>query len=516
MKMFEEIKSLRKDFVHDEYTRIVDNWKDYDKISKTKMLETIYKVYSDYNNIIDICTEKELKYLKLILNKDKKYLDKKYQWEESMLIRKFIIEKDFKKDELLVPEEIYDYVVEALSNASLAEAKKKDEINIFAVSYVKIQGSCPIDNVIKIGSLTMNIPEAEIEKHVTNNRVFKYYVYTYDKYVEEVGDYIKTAVYNDYYHLIDDLDHQRRIQTTPPSSAPINYELYKTLFYHNFDINNPIIKKFLDKLDKLPFFGFTAIRPIRESALLNTGRDKLKEAISNVPALKNYNLKDFFELMDKAMDEMPSGALYGLTPAELRNIKKEEKEYENKKRQKYVKQGNAHLSKKESLLFYKIYFALLDFTNQKLKIKPGYRIYGKDKINPYDISEIVEKFWKNKDNIVIEFCLVNPFKFNSDEIKTTQDFRKGIRGMFTIVEYQEEYTAVMNEEKVYMIKGLNCNIDEVISYDDLPCIIITSIIQFKDKLVYDGLFNTYNISFGMGFKKTVAREYEEKIKYYHL
>ena len=65
MKMFEEIKSLRKDFVHDEYTRIVDNWKDYDKISKTKMLEAIYKVYSDYNNIIDICTEKELKYLKI-------------------------------------------------------------------------------------------------------------------------------------------------------------------------------------------------------------------------------------------------------------------------------------------------------------------------------------------------------------------------------------------------------------------------------------------------------------------
>ena len=56
MKMSEEIKGFKKEYVYDKYTRIVNNFKDYDKITKVKMLDAIYNVYNDYNNIIDICT----------------------------------------------------------------------------------------------------------------------------------------------------------------------------------------------------------------------------------------------------------------------------------------------------------------------------------------------------------------------------------------------------------------------------------------------------------------------------
>ena len=56
MKMFEEIKDFRKEYVYEQYTRIVEDFKEYDKITKTKMLEAIYKVYEDSYNIIDICT----------------------------------------------------------------------------------------------------------------------------------------------------------------------------------------------------------------------------------------------------------------------------------------------------------------------------------------------------------------------------------------------------------------------------------------------------------------------------
>ena len=516
MKMIEEVKGLRKEFVHDVYTRIITNFKNYDKITKTKMIEEIYKVYSDYNNIIDICTERELNYLKLVLNKDKKYLDKKYEWEKRTLYSKFLVRINHKTDEREIPEEIYDNVKEAVSKANLSDVKKKDEINIFAVTYVKIQGSCPMLNIIQIGSPILGITEEELLDHIENNRVFKYYVYVYDKYIEEIDKNITMAIHNDYYHLVDELERERSIQGKRAQVGAIDYEKYKTLFYNNFDINNKIIKKFLEELDKLPFLSFTAIRPIREYALLNRDRSTLKKSIAEVPANKNCDLTDFFNLMDKAMDEMPSGVLNGLTPNELKEVKKEELEYEVKKERKYVKQQNACLSKKEADLFYKIYFGLLDFTNQKFKIKPGYKIYNKTGINPQDISEIVDKFWKTKDGVVLEFCLANPYKFNSEEIKMTQNFRKGFRDMFIIVEYQKDYTAMMCNDKAYMIKGINSNIDEVIPYKDLPYVVLTSIIPFGDKLIYDGLFMSYNISFGMGFKKTVERDYEGMMKYYHL
>lgn len=101
--------------------------------------------------------------------------------------------------------------------------------------------------------------------------------------------------------------------------------MYKTLFYNDFDINNKKIKRFLDEIKKLPFFWTLALDIIREFAVLNIDRGPLKESISNVPALKDYDLTDFFEILDEAMDEMPSGALNGFTPNEAKKIKAEEK-----------------------------------------------------------------------------------------------------------------------------------------------------------------------------------------------
>ena len=66
--MLEEIKYYKKEYVFDSYSRIVEDFKDYEKITKVNMLKEILKVYSDYQNIIDICTGRELKYLRYVLD----------------------------------------------------------------------------------------------------------------------------------------------------------------------------------------------------------------------------------------------------------------------------------------------------------------------------------------------------------------------------------------------------------------------------------------------------------------
>ena len=65
MKIFERIKDYKKEYVYDIYIRICSKIKEYDNISKNKMIREIYKVYEDYHNIIDLCTVRELKFLKL-------------------------------------------------------------------------------------------------------------------------------------------------------------------------------------------------------------------------------------------------------------------------------------------------------------------------------------------------------------------------------------------------------------------------------------------------------------------
>jgi len=125
MKMIERIKAYKKEYVYKVYVQIVEDIKEYDKITKTKMLEEIYKVYS--NNIKDICTPKELEYLKKVLankltmldilkdplNVKIEHLDHKYDNIRKSLHLKLIIEYDY-YGETKIAEELIPYIKEAI------------------------------------------------------------------------------------------------------------------------------------------------------------------------------------------------------------------------------------------------------------------------------------------------------------------------------------------------------------------------------------------------------------------
>lgn len=516
MKIFEEINHRRKEFVFEQYTRIVEDFKDYDKVTRKQMIKEIYKVYENPQNIIDICTERELRYLKMYLDGDKEYLSEKYEWERTTLCHKYLIGTVFEpRYGIELYEESTDLIKKAISMVKWSEVKRKDKLNEFLVSICKIEGTFLLPALVNLASGLLQIDEETIYNHIENNRVFKYYVCEEPFYIESVGNYVEELIFIDYYEVKDALEEERMKQGTA-SFPKLTTEDFKSIFYNDFNMNNKIIKKFYNELNKLPFFAFSAIKPIQEYALLNKDRTSLKKAIASVPALRNYNLTEFFKLMDEAMDEMPSGALNGITPNELKKLNKEKAKLEINKIKRYVKQTNAHLNQKDVRLFYDLYFGLLDYTNQKYNIKPNYKIYKRKGINPNDIIEIVLKFWENKETIVDEFCKENPFRFNKEERNLVKEFKKGIRETFTLANYEEEYTALMTDNKIYMIKGLNDNLDNIIPYENLPQIIITSIIPYKGYLVYDGIIQSYPISFGPGINQIVEEQYDKLMKYYHL
>lgn len=149
-------------------------------------------------------------------------------------------------------------------------------------------------------------------------------------------------------------------------------------------------------------------------------------------------------------------------------------------------------------------------------IKKNLKIYNSINIDPCKLRNIIEKFWDNKDSIVLEFCRANPYKFNKEELKLASEFKKGFRTIVIIAKYEEEYTALMTENKAYMVKGLNVNIDTIIPYNELPYPVLTSIIPFKNVLVYDSQLIGMNITFGNEFYKVVENEYLKLPKYYHI
>lgn len=209
-KMHERIKRYKKEFVHNQYARIVEPFKDYDKITAVKMLDTIYKVYEDYNNIIDICTVRELKYLKMILDGESvdELLDEKYEWERKTLHDKFLVEFDY-PNIVFIPDEIIDKVREAIFNVNWESAKKLDDLNEILVSYCKIQATSLLDMVCSFGSMMSGLSEKDVLNHVLHNKVFNYYVMVYPENIEGLGDNIFVALYQNFYGIRQQLDEER-------------------------------------------------------------------------------------------------------------------------------------------------------------------------------------------------------------------------------------------------------------------------------------------------------------------
>lgn len=513
MKMYDEIKFKRKEFVFNNYVRIVDKIKNYDKITKVKMLDAIYNVYSDPNSIIDICTTRELKFLRKIL-KHENINYKKYRWEIKELAHKFLLIPNY-DNSILIPEEIQENVKIAIKNVNWSKQKETDELNEILVTYCKMTGTALLYTVCSMGSALSGKPEQYVWYHLLNNKLFNYYVRIESEGVDNLGDDIPVAIYFDYYYFKDEIDDGRAQQGVAGTMA-ISKERFQTLFYNDFEITNPKIKKMLDEIGDTLYFAVTGSRLIRYFAMINGNRELLKESLKNTPALKDEDLDKWFKIICDALDEMPSGVLNGLTPNEAKKVKDKELKIAEEKDNNYNKQNNACLSPKDADLFYKIYFALLEFTNNKYKIKPNLKIYNQIHINPSNIIDIIGKLWEEKDKVISEFIKINPYKFNKEELKITEEFKNGVRNLYIIAKFENEYTAFMTDEKIYMVKGVNDNLDNVISYKDLPVITTTTIIPFKGYLIYDGILNSYNINMGASFSEMIEKDYNKLMKYYHL
>ncbi len=95
--------------------------------------------------------------------------------------------------------------------------------------------------------------------------------------------------------------------------------------------------------------------------------------------------------------------------------------------------------------------------------------------------------------------------------------KRGFRDTFILARYEEDYTCLLSAEKCYMIKGLHDNLDQIVSYKELPCFVVTAIMPFADIIIYDGIFQTsFNISLGNEFDRMVEEELKKRKRIYHL
>lgn len=494
----EYLKAFTKEEIFDLYDAIVrKNKKGYYDITKNKMIDAIKEVYEDYHNIISICTLKELRYLKKMIT------DKNFKYEEneetdfivSNLDKKLLIKVS--KDNIKIMDGLEEVISLAITKMNVRQIKKWEGIVIPLLGLIKVMGVEKLSNVLFLVKKIYNV-DKELDNYLTDSLLFSYYAFLTD-----VGDDKFVVFYRPYLSYVDELCNLYK--NKEPGIKVFNEATLISIFYYDYDKNDKKVSKLMQ------YLGYAFIREsVNLVALFDSSRTELKKMASTLSLTP--------EQVDTLVNKIPSGTYGGLSKEQYAKDILENQKIEAEMAYNYVKQDSmACLDSCDVELFYKTYFAVLEYTNKYYHVNK-LKIYKKHKLDPREVHPVIVKFYENKDFIIDSFINENPYKFNDEELEIVKEYKKAYRDVFLVMKYDSLYTSFVVQNNVYMVKGLNVPIDEIIFYQKLPCPVMTILLPFKNNIIYDSILNEYMnpINMKATVKQQLLKELEGLTKIYRL
>jgi len=116
-------------------------------------------------------------------------------------------------------------------------------------------------------------------------------------------------------------------------------------------------------------------------------------------------------------------------------------------------------------------------------------------------------------SLLDDFISDNPSNLDKDSLAIAAEFKHFIKGKFFIYKYLKDYTVFIKDEKAYGVYALNDPFHFFFG-KQLPTLVQTVLLPFKDKIVYHGFLLGGRIRFGSGYKRSLNEVYKQaKAKY---
>ena len=500
--LIQEINHFPKESVYDNFFRIClpDAKVKYEKITRKKMIEQIIEKYSP-QYIIDICTVKELKLLKRIVENNYKEVDvHRMPFEKVALYRKYLLFEDE------IPDELKESVVAALKLIDFEKKEKQDEPLLCVIGYIR---SCAICHPFLVDAYAQSYG-LDME-NVRTNPLFYFWVYYTTGCPYPNDTYGEAFVYQDSY---DDMDiiAEERLKYEMVTPVYLEPESYLSIFYNGYDDTDPDIHALFVHL-KENNDVFNQLKMDRILRYIKSG-NMCEGLIEFYVKSACFDLETT-DLFKKAMHKMPLPNLFGMTLNDYQQAMDKEKAL-NEIRSKNIKQMNARIDQNDVKLFYRLYLSLLDFMNSIENVEPNFKISQDQYINPDRLIIVIDAFWQDPDKWINMYIKENPLNLTSRNLNIVQNFKHGKRKDFMIVAFKKRHTIFNDGEYNYMVKGLNSNIDEIIHVEQLPVYVRTTLLPFKDDIIYDSILGSSQIELGINISLKVFEEYVSQPKLYTL
>jgi len=169
------------------------------------------------------------------------------------------------------------------------------------------------------------------------------------------------------------------------------------------------------------------------------------------------------------------------------------------------------LTPKETDRFYRIWWAILRYTNSKLHLIPDLPASPAEGSIPIaEAAKIRQALWED-DSLREAFIAENPAGLPPEDLEIVASWQYRVAGNFYVLRHLKKYSIFLTEgthARAYGVVGLLSPIEEVIG-PYLPVYVQAILLPFGDKITYDSLLSSYNIFFGSGIRGDLNMAYRD-------
>jgi hypothetical protein len=167
------------------------------------------------------------------------------------------------------------------------------------------------------------------------------------------------------------------------------------------------------------------------------------------------------------------------------------------------------LAPQETERFYRIWFALLHYTNEQLHLVPDFpEAPGERDVSPEAEVQVRDALWAN-DVVREQFIADNPAGLPDTDLTLVASWRYRVAGTFYIFRSFQRATVFLSDTSpahAYGVLGLLSEIEETVPLP-LPVLTKSVLLPFEHCIIYDGLLTSYNVIFGSGYRHNLQEQY---------
>lgn len=169
------------------------------------------------------------------------------------------------------------------------------------------------------------------------------------------------------------------------------------------------------------------------------------------------------------------------------------------------------LSEADTKLFYKLHPALLVYTNQQKGIIRSVTTVDEFMDLPSEEINKVREALFSQPELIHTFVKENPFNFSQEELEIVRGWNNFLKAEFYLFRYLKKYAIFLDNRsppKAYGVLALVSDFQDIVS-QELPVYLKAVLLPFKGQIIYDGILNSYPVSFGPGIRQDLKERYQE-------